>query len=120
MSFKRVLLDIKCNGHVSEDTFDEFLKIVKYYAGDLFGGEVSIVSAIETEDKMPPKKIHDWLRDNCPYKTYEPDHRFKPTFKPELKPEFKPEVLNCYDGHNPRLEERKRQLIKAITEVKKI
>ena len=110
MSFKRVLLDINCNGHASEDTFDEFLKIVKYYAGDLFGGEVSIVSAIETENKMPPKKIHDWLRDNCPYKTYEP----------ELKPEFKPEVLNCYDGHNPRLEERKRQLIKAITEVKKI
>ena len=117
MSFKRVLLDINCNSHVSEDTFDEFLKIVKYYADNLFDGEVSIVSAIETEDKMPSKKIHDWLRDNCPYKTYEPDHRFKPTFKPE----FKLEPINCYDGHNPRLEEEKRkQILKAINEVKKI
>lgn len=113
MSFKRVLLDINCNGHASEDAFDEFLKIVKYYAGNLFDGEVSIVSAIETEDKMPPKKIHDWLRDNCPYKTYEPDHRFKPTFKPDLKPE----IINCYDGHNPRLEEEKRKyLAKVIKE----
>jgi len=34
MSFKKVLLEVNCGGHVSESTFNNFLDIVKHYAED--------------------------------------------------------------------------------------
>lgn len=75
MSFKKVLLEVNCGGHVSESTFNNFLDIVKHYAEDMFDGQVCIVAVDEIgpdtgNTVITPKMAMEWIIKNIPYKKY--------------------------------------------------
>lgn len=99
MSFKKVLLSVDCGGHVSEDTFDEFLKIAKYYADDMFDGQVDIVAADEIGSDtgntvITPTMGVEWIIKNIPYKKYgdTPPNFFKKALEHERNYH-----MNCAD-----------------------
>ena len=98
MSFKKVLLEVNCGGHVSESTFNNFLDIVKHYAEDMFDGQVCIIAADEigpdTGNTITPKMAIEWIIKNIPYKKYD---NISPDFFRKALEHERNYQLNCAD-----------------------